>query len=181
MAETAKSHASVKFEPQGHGRCWSGSHTVHAASMDAVASALRLRHALHAEFLLLPDFFGISSPRYFAIFCDILRYFAILRNTMQYCDIVSAPSTQHGLVAPRGLAALNGSLFIAEGTHVLGVGVGSDGGAGGRVRRAEATAMRRNACSHVGLPEPSDRRTPDRAAARKPMGAGVLRGLLWPV
>ena len=41
--------------------------------------------------------------------------------------------TWDGLVAPRGLAALNGSLFIADSTRVLAVGVGSGDGAGGRV------------------------------------------------
>ena len=33
--------------------------------------------------------------------------------------------TWDGLIAPRGLAALNGSLFIADSTRVLGVGSGS--------------------------------------------------------
>lgn len=48
------------------------------------------------------------------------------------------------LVAPRGLATLNGSFFIADSTRVLGVGICSVEGAGGRLRRVEAMAMRRN-------------------------------------
>ena len=62
----------------------------------------------------------------------------------QASGLLLSTLTWDGLIAPRGLAALNGSLFIADSTRVLGVGVGSGDGAGGRVRRAEATAMRHN-------------------------------------
>jgi len=51
--------------------------------------------------------------------------------------------TWDNLVAPRGLAALDGSVFIADKTRVLAVSVTSGSGAGGRVVRAILRDIRR--------------------------------------
>ena len=72
--------------------------------------------------------------------------------------------TWDNLVAPRGLAALDGSVFIADKTRVLAMSVTSGSGTGGRVVRDAATRIRRSALSQL----QTDPFTDARAVAAQP-------------
>lgn len=120
-----------------------------AHSFDATQTVETVR--LQATEPLEPLGIALISQSLLAISEDRQRRVRIAHlDDTHSAGLLLSTLTWDGLNAPLGLAALNGSLFVADGVQVLGVGIGSSGGAGGRVRRAEATAMRRNASSRVG-------------------------------
>jgi len=83
--------------------------------------------------------------------------------------------TWDNLVAPRGLAALDGSVFIADKTRVLAVSVTSGSGTGGRVVRDAATRIRRSALSQLQTDPFTDARA---VAAQPPLTRGAATAVL---
>ena len=91
---------------------------------------------------------AIVTPSLLAISEDRRRRVVIAHlDDTHTTGLVLSTLAWHELHGPRGLASLNGSLFIADVTCVLAVGVASAGE--GRLRRAEATELQRNATSRL--------------------------------